>query len=84
LGPLERANFRHWRTPVNHWKKSRNPVILLVIHHRQSPLQLRKLFGNSVLSTHKWSKRRIEERICAWYCHGPGSTQSVSQEFICR
>jgi hypothetical protein len=37
LGPLERANLNHWNT--GRWTKSKNLVILSVIHHRQNPLE---------------------------------------------
>jgi hypothetical protein len=34
LGYLKTANLNHW---IGRWTKSRNPVILSAIHHRQNP-----------------------------------------------
>jgi hypothetical protein len=38
LGPLEKANLNHWLSS-GRWTKSKNPVILCVIHHRQNTLE---------------------------------------------
>jgi hypothetical protein len=36
LGPSERPNLNHWTNSVQ-WTKSKNPVILSVIHYPQNP-----------------------------------------------
>jgi hypothetical protein len=66
LSPLERANPNHW---TRWWTKSKNPVILSIIHYLQNPLESTYLSHCYTYWNHFQMQWRSDMRPLFWVCY---------------